>query len=293
MPLTPDAWRARIAAARDLAAPCALCEIRCGVDRLADQRGRCGLARDTPIYSRMLHFGEEATLIPSYILNFSGCSMHCTFCSEDAHLRPPFRGEVWQPLQLAQTLARELPELRPAPRNLNCVGGEPSISLPFLLELAEHLADLYPQHPPWLLNTNGYLTPEALALTEDVFDIFVVDFKFGPGPCAYTIGKVERYFDTLTDRLLRIARMPHQPRIIVRHLLMPGHLDCCTRPVLAWIAEHMPHVEVNLMPGFHPFSGTRATRFWSALGDEERDAALALLRKTPLDAPLWDGAPLP
>src|SRR5690606_9674170 len=71
-------WQARIDRARSMAAPCVLCEIRCGVDRLAGERGRCGLADTLPIYSQMLHFGEERALVPSWVVNLSGCSMHCT-----------------------------------------------------------------------------------------------------------------------------------------------------------------------------------------------------------------------
>ena len=35
-------------------------------------------------------------------------------------------------------------------------------------------------------------------------------------------------------------------RVIVRHLLMPGHFDCCTRPALEWLAG-LPGVEVSLL----------------------------------------------
>ena len=35
-------------------------------------------------------------------------------------------------------------------------------------------------------------------------------------------------------------------RLLVRHLLMPGHFDCCTRPALEWLAT-LPGVEVSLL----------------------------------------------
>ncbi len=35
-------------------------------------------------------------------------------------------------------------------------------------------------------------------------------------------------------------------RLIVRHLLMPGHIACCTVPVLQWLAER-PRIEVSLL----------------------------------------------
>ena len=40
--------------------------------------------------------------------------------------------------------------------------------------------------------------------------------------------------------------------LIVRHLLMPGHIDCCWRPVAEWLASELPGVKVNLRSGFWP-----------------------------------------
>jgi putative pyruvate formate lyase activating enzyme len=33
---------------------------------------------------------------------------------------------------------------------------------------------------------------------------------------------------------------------------MPNHVECCTYPVLEWIAERVPAVPVNVMAQFHP-----------------------------------------
>jgi putative pyruvate formate lyase activating enzyme len=33
---------------------------------------------------------------------------------------------------------------------------------------------------------------------------------------------------------------------------MPNHVECCTYPVLEWIAEHVPASPVNVMAQFHP-----------------------------------------
>jgi putative pyruvate formate lyase activating enzyme len=40
--------------------------------------------------------------------------------------------------------------------------------------------------------------------------------------------------------------------LIVRHLLMPGHIECCWRPVAEWLADNLPGVKVNLRSGFWP-----------------------------------------
>ena len=33
---------------------------------------------------------------------------------------------------------------------------------------------------------------------------------------------------------------------------MPNHVECCTYPVLDWIAERVPAAPVNVMAQFHP-----------------------------------------
>jgi putative pyruvate formate lyase activating enzyme len=40
--------------------------------------------------------------------------------------------------------------------------------------------------------------------------------------------------------------------LIVRHLLMPGHFDCCWKPIAAWLAAKLPQVKVSLRAGFWP-----------------------------------------
>jgi putative pyruvate formate lyase activating enzyme len=39
---------------------------------------------------------------------------------------------------------------------------------------------------------------------------------------------------------------------MVRHLLMPGHVECCWQPVAEWLASSLPAVKVNLRSGFWP-----------------------------------------
>ena len=40
--------------------------------------------------------------------------------------------------------------------------------------------------------------------------------------------------------------------LIVRHVLMPGHIDCCWRQVAQWLAAELPNVRVSLRTGFWP-----------------------------------------
>jgi hypothetical protein len=40
--------------------------------------------------------------------------------------------------------------------------------------------------------------------------------------------------------------------LTIRHLVMPNHVECCTYPVLDWIAAHMPELPVNVMDQYRP-----------------------------------------
>ncbi|MFX1259452.1 MAG: pyruvate formate lyase-activating protein, partial [Promethearchaeota archaeon] len=40
--------------------------------------------------------------------------------------------------------------------------------------------------------------------------------------------------------------------IIIRHLVMPNHVECCSKPILEYIAKEIPKCVVNIMSQFRP-----------------------------------------
>ena len=38
----------------------------------------------------------------------------------------------------------------------------------------------------------------------------------------------------------------------MRHLLLPGHLACCYRPIAQWMAANLPDVPFSLREGYLP-----------------------------------------
>ena len=80
-------------------------------------------------------------------------------------------------------------------------------------------------------------------------DTYVADFKFGNNECARRLASVEKYVETVT-RNLRIAAK--QGDLIVRHLVLPGHFDCCFRPIVSWLREHLPQVKFSLRTSYLP-----------------------------------------
>jgi putative pyruvate formate lyase activating enzyme len=63
------------------------------------------------------------------------------------------------------------------------------------------------------------------------------------------LAKVPDYVRIVSENLLWANE---HSELIVRHLLMPGHIECCWRPVAQWLAENLPGMKVNLRSGFWP-----------------------------------------
>lgn len=72
------------------------------------------------------------------------------------------------------------------------------------------------------------------------------------------VGERELAFDSCRSlpfprgcRAVSCSRGAH-PVLSIRHLVMPNHVECCTYPVLDWIAQRVPAAPVNVMAQFHP-----------------------------------------
>jgi putative pyruvate formate lyase activating enzyme len=101
-----------------------------------------------------------------------------------------------------------------------------------------------------LWNSKFFMSSEAMRLLRILVDVWLPDFKFGPGRCAITLSRTPRYWETVTETLALIHGWGED--LTIRHLVMPNHVACCTYPVLGWIAERMPEVPVNVMDQYHP-----------------------------------------
>jgi putative pyruvate formate lyase activating enzyme len=186
--------------------------------------------------------GEESAINPCHLFYLSGCDLRCVFCINEINAFDPARGQALTPEFFREALGRGLAR---GARTLQWVGGEPTIHLPAILRAMAAVDAL----PPVVWKSDFHFTTEALGLLEGVVDIFIADFKFGNDGCARRLAGIENYIEILRRNLRAAAG---QARLIVRHLLMPGHYDCCWLPVASWLAEHLPEVEVSIRGGYLP-----------------------------------------
>ncbi len=229
---------------RRLSKPCMLCERRCGIDR-SKRIGACRLDDKTYVHSWFHHLGEEPPLVPSGTIFYGGCNFTCVYCQNyDISQVYPRHGEVVD----ARKLAWIQEQLRVyGARNINHVGGEPTPNVHRIVESLLYLEVNVPQ----IWNSNMYMTREVTEVLTDIIDLWLPDFKYGNNNCALRLSAVPRYVDVVT-RNLRIAVTSGD--MIIRHLVLPNHVECCSKPVIRWIAENLPRdrILVNIMDQYRP-----------------------------------------
>lgn len=221
---------------------CIICEKRCGVNRLAGELGdcRCGEAR---VSSAFLHMHEEPELVPSYTIFFSGCNARCCFCQNWDISQNPFEGRPFDAEKTGKDI--DIMHSRGA-KNVNWVGGDPA---PHLLAVLKGLrASKSNIANVW--NSNMFLSEEAMDILAGTVDLYLTDFKFGPGDCAERYSGLKDYWKVVTKNHL-LAK--EDAEIIIRHLALPGNIECCSLPIFEWVAENLGNdTRFNLMFQYRP-----------------------------------------
>jgi len=278
--------RERAQRAHALLADCHLCAHDCGVNRLVGERGLCHAGAETRFFSAQTEVTDELELIPTFAIAMSGCDMRCDFCITGASSWNPrsgdalvaTRGQGVPPTSLrrgvaaTQLAAKARAALRNGARTVMVMGGEPTIHLPAALELVS----LLPDTAKLVWKTNAHGSAQARELLDGMFDVWLTDFKFGNDACAQRLSKTPDYVRIVRENLFWAAE---HSELIVRHLLMPGHVDCCWRPVAEWLAENLPGVKVNLRSGFWPaWHAARHAELRRAVSTQESDRAFARAR---------------
>jgi putative pyruvate formate lyase activating enzyme len=235
----------KIALANRIVQSCHFCERRCNVNRLKDEKGFCRLGKDSFVSTYFLHFGEESVLVPSGTIFFAGCNFGpCVFCQNADISSDPSNGSIATPTQLSEIVASLK---REGARNVNWVGGSPSPNLHNILQSMKYTEANICQ----LWNSNFYMSGESTELLLDVIDFWLLDMKWFDDKCALKYSRVPNYW-SIVSRNHQASYERGGGEMIVRHLLMPGHVECCTKPILEWISNTIPKALVNVMSQYRP-----------------------------------------
>lgn len=227
--------------AREILSSCHFCERRCGVDRTRGEKGICGVLKPK-ISTEFVHLGEEPEVVPSHTIFFSGCTFSCVYCQNWDISQSPEKGNYITPRELAQRIKKK------EARNVNWAGGDPTPNLYYILRVLEELQELE-VNIPQVWNSNMYLSQEGMELLDNVIDVYLTDFKYGNDDCAQRLSKVENYCQVIQRNHSRAEK---QGEMIIRHLVLPNHVKCCTKPILRWISQNLENYCLNIMDQYRP-----------------------------------------
>jgi len=281
-PASPNLLDVKAELAERMLRHCNFCRWNCRVDRgTGAKHGTCQLEYVSRVSSYFHHRGEELPIrgtMGSGTIFFTSCNMRCVFCQNGDISHDKDNGSPVNPRQLAAIMW----ELRmEGCHNINLVGGEPTIHLHTIMRAISLLPNfkprirdaspieslkadyLIPYRPdarhsfynsefnvPILWNSNMFMSMETMRLLREVVDIWLPDFKFGNDRCALRLSRTPWYFETVSANHKLIYEWGED--IVIRHLVMPNHVECCSKPVLRWIAENMQGTLVNIMDQYHP-----------------------------------------
>jgi putative pyruvate formate lyase activating enzyme len=222
---------------------CHFCTRRCGFNRLAGELGHCKCGTQITVSTMFEHTGEEPELVPSGTIFTLGCTLRCLHCQNWSISQWYETGEIFSP----QRLAKAVEGLRERGcRNANLVGGEPTPWVEQWLETFRHVE----VNVPVVWNSNSYYSEETARLLAGFVDIYLLDFKYGSNECAEKISDASGYWEACTRNHFYGRKYGE---LLIRVLVLPEHLDCCTRPILNWIAKNLgTWVRVNVMFQYRP-----------------------------------------
>jgi putative pyruvate formate lyase activating enzyme len=246
-----------VAALRELG-DCASCPRNCHGDRLADMTRVCHTGRHARVSSAAPHHGEEDCLRGwqgSGTIFFSQCNLRCVFCQNwDISQRPS--GQDCTAAELADLM---LALQAQGCHNINLVTPEHIVP-----QVIEAIGEAVPRglRLPIVYNTSGYDALPSLRLLEGLIDIYMPDFKFWRRDTAARLAKAQDYPDRAREAILEMHRQVGPLKfgpdglarrgVLVRHLVMPNHLDE-TEAIFDWFGREVSRdTYVNIMAQYRP-----------------------------------------
>ncbi len=240
---------------------CLLCPRKCGINRGIGQTGVCGVSSEIKVARAALHYWEEPCISGkrgSGAVFFSGCSLHCVFCQNRA-ISDGKEGKVISKERLSDIFI-ELADK--GANNINLV--TPGQYIPDIV-WAVNDAKSRGMKLPIIYNTSGYENVTELKLLEGIVDVYLPDFKYMDNMLSAKYSRAKDYPSVAKQALSEMVRQQPdvviddatgliQKGVIVRQLLLPGHVNDA-KAVLKYLYDtYHDHVYISMMSQFTPIA---------------------------------------
>lgn len=252
----------KVLASLDELLDCTCCPRHCHAKRGAGELGYCRTDGGLNISSIVPHHGEEPVVSGTQgICNifFSHCNMQCLFCQNY---------QISRNGQHDQSMGMELAEVVEEIEDIlgqgsKCVGFvSASHCIPQMRVIISAL-ESRGRKPTYVFNTNAYDKREMIRSLENVIDVYLPDLKYMDNELARQYSDTPDYPEIAVFALREMYRQKGsnivlsddgiiQSGLIIRHLVLPGHVEN-SKKCLRFIAEELsPSVHVSLMAQYYP-----------------------------------------
>ena len=240
---------------------CLLCPRKCGINRSTGQTGVCGVSSEIKVARAALHYWEEPCISGkrgSGAVFFSGCSLHCVFC-QNREISDGKAGKVISKERLSDIFI-ELADK--GANNINLV--TPGQYIPDIV-WAVNDAKSRGMKLPIIYNTSGYENVTELKLLEGIVDVYLPDFKYMDSTLSARYSRAKDYPSVAKQALSEMIRQQPdvviddatgliQKGVIVRQLLLPGHVNDA-KAVLKYLYDtYHDHIYISMMSQFTPIA---------------------------------------
>lgn len=240
---------------------CLLCPRKCGINRSTGQTGVCGVSSEIKVARAALHYWEEPCISGkrgSGAVFFSGCSLHCVFC-QNREISDGKAGKLISKERLSD-IFMELADK--GANNINLV--TPGQYIPDIV-WAVNDAKSRGMKLPIIYNTSGYENVTELNLLEGIVDVYLPDFKYMDSTLSARYSRAKDYPSVAKQALSEMVRQQPdvviddatgliQKGVIVRQLLLPGHVNDA-KAVLKYLYDtYHDHVYISMMSQFTPIA---------------------------------------
>ena len=244
----------------EAAEDCMLCPRECGAERENGKRGRCGVDREIKVARAALHLWEEPCISGtegSGAVFFSGCPLGCIYC-QNREIARGKRGVTISVERLAEIFL-ELQQQKANNINLVTAGHYlPQVKEALLLAKGKGLAI------PVVYNSSAYEKADALRELEGLVDVYLPDFKYMSAALAEQYSHAPDYPEVAKAAIREMVRQRPAPRldargimtkgVIVRHLLLPGHVREAKQIVKYLHEEYGNQIYISMMNQYTPMS---------------------------------------
>ena len=240
---------------------CLLCPRKCGINRSTGQTGVCGVSSEIKVARAALHYWEEPCISGkrgSGAVFFSGCSLHCVFC-QNREISDGKEGKVISKERLSD-IFMELADK--GANNINLV--TPGQYIPDIV-WAVNDAKSRGMKLPIIYNTSGYENVTELKLLEGIVDVYLPDFKYMDSTLSAMYSRAKDYPSVAKQALSEMVRQQPdvviddatgliQKGVIVRQLLLPGHVNDAKAVLKYLYYTYHDHVYISMMSQFTPIA---------------------------------------